>query len=402
MREKGIKEIYLDYAASTPVREEVQKAMQPYFSKEFGNPGSSHCSGQRAKEAVDAARKSVAHLLAAQPEEIIFTGSATESVNLAIKGLARAYKSKGKHIITSKIEHEAVLSTCKYLEKEEDFSVTYLAVDTYGRVSPAEFRKAIRKDTIFASIMYANNEIGTIQPISELAAIAHERSVFFHTDACQAGGALSIDVQNLGVDLLTLNGSKIYGPKGVGVLYLKSGIHLHPLIHGGGQEFGLRSGTLNVPAIIGFATALELAQKECIQENKRLISLRDLLITLLHKKIKGISLNGHPQERLPNNVNIAIDGVDGETVLSYLDMAGICASSGSACSAASKEQSHVLSALGTVNESQAIIRFTLGKETTKEELKKVADILTEIVASLRKINTLKKSNAGISRREFMA
>ena len=379
--------IYVDYAAATPVRKEVLDAMLPYFTEYYGNPGSSHQAGMQAGEAVQAARETIRGIIgAASPEEIIFTGSATESVNLAIKGIARAYKKKGMHIITSKIEHEAVLSTCKYLEQEEGFLVTYLEVDEYGRVHPEAFKKALRKDTILATIMYANNEIGTIQPIQELARLAKAHGVLFHTDACQAGGALDIDVAHLGVDLLTLNAAKIYGPKGIGLLYVRQGISLHPIIHGGGQEFGLRSGTLNVPGIVGFAKALELAQKERQQENQRLTTLRQNFITAITTNISGVTLNGHPVHRLPNNINLTFVGVEGQALLSHLDHAGIAVSSGSACSSASKEPSHVLVAMGIpTDQHHGVIRLTLGKSTTAEDLANVVDVLAEIVTSLRKI-----------------
>lgn len=383
-----MKEIYLDHAATTYTRPEVVEAMQKYFSQEFGNPGSFHTIGLRAKEAVDEARKKVKELVnASKEEEIIFTGSGTESINLAIKGAARANKDKGKHIITSKVEHEAVLKTCYYLEKYEGFEVTYLEVDPYGRVCPEELRKAIREDTILISIMYANNEVGTIQPIKQLAAIAKEHKIPFHTDACQGGGVLDIDVENLGIDLMTLNGSKIYGPKGVGMLYKKSGIKIHPLIHGGGQENRMRSGTQNVPAIVGFAKALELAQLEREEENKRLSSLREKLINGIKEKIPKVMLNGHPVERLPNNANLTILDVEGEAMMLYLNEHGICTSSGSACTSQSLDPSHVILAMGLPYEAaHGTLRFTLGKHTTEEDIDKVLEVLPGIVKSLRKIS----------------
>lgn len=381
-------EIYLDHAATTYVRAEVKTVMEKYFQEEFGNPGSFHTVGLRAKEALNEAREKVRNLInAIYLKEIIFTGSGTESINLAIKGVARANKNRGKHIITSQIEHKAVLETCKYLEKEEGFEITYLGVDKFGRINPEELRKIIRKDTILISIMYANNEIGTIQPIKELAEIAREKGVLFHTDACQAGGALKINVKSLDVDLMTLNGSKIYGPKGIGLLYVRNGVKIHPLIHGGGQEHNLRSGTENIPYIVGFAKALELAQAEAEEENERLRTLSQKLIRGIRERIPKTFLNGHPTERLPNNVNVTILDVEGEAMMLYLNEEGICASSGSACTSHSLQASHVILALGISEEAaHGTLRFTLGKKTTKEDVEKVLEVLPQVVASLRKIS----------------
>ena len=383
-----MEEIYLDHAATTYVREEVLQAMSRYYAEEFGNPGSFHTIGLRAKEALAEARQKIMKLLnAAKEQEIIFTGSGTESINMAIQGIARANKAKGKHIITSKIEHEAVLETCQYLEKQEGFEVTYLDVDKYGQVNPETLKRDIRNDTILISIMYANNEMGTIQKIQELAEIAKQHKVYFHTDACQAGGSLDINVQNLGVDLLTLNGSKIYGPKGVGLLYVRQGVKIHPLIHGGGQENRMRSGTENVPSIIGFAMALELAQAEREQENERLLKLRTKLIDGIKEKVPKIMLNGHPTERLANNANIAILDVEGEAMMLYLNEHGICTSSGSACTSLSLDPSHVILAMGLPYEvAHGTLRFTLGKRTTEEHINKLLEVLPGIVESLRKIS----------------
>jgi len=383
-----MKEIYLDHAATTYVREEVRQAMSKYYSEEFGNPGSFHTIGLRAKEALAEAREKVRKLInAGREHEIIFTGSGTESINMAIKGVAAANKDKGKHIVTSKIEHEAVLETCYYLEKREGFEVTYLDVDRYGQVNPEDLKKAIRDDTILISIMYANNEIGTIQKIKELAEIAKEHKIYFHTDACQAGGTLDIDTQNLGVDLMTINGSKIYGPKGVGLLYKKMSVKMHPLIHGGGQENGMRSGTENTASIIGFAKALELAQSEREEENKRLLHLREKLVDGIKEKVPKVMLNGHPTERLPNNANITILDVEGEAMMLYLNEYGICTSSGSACTSLSLDPSHVILAMGLPYEvAHGTLRFTLGKRTTEEEIDKVLEVLPGIVQSLRRIS----------------
>ena len=287
------------------MRPEVLEAMRPYFEEIYGNPSSFHSIGLEAKNALEDARESVANCLNCNPSEIIFTGSGTESCNMAIKGIAFAHKNKGKHIITQKTEHHAILHSVEWLEKTQGFEVTYLDVDKYGMISPEELEHAIRDDTILISIMYANNEIGTIQPIKEIAKIAKSRNVLCHTDACQAGGILDIDVQNLGVDLMTLNGSKIYGMKGTGLLFKRGGIKLEQWIHGGGHEFGQRAGTENIPGIIGLSKALELAQNERIAESKRLIELRDYLISNVIEKIPNTFLNGHPTERLPNNANIS-------------------------------------------------------------------------------------------------
>ncbi len=372
--------IYLDYAATTPVREEVLKAMLPFFSEKFGNPGSMNSFGAEALDAVDEARLTVAKILNAKINEIIFTGSGTESINLAIKGVARANKTKGNHIITSKIEHPSVLESCKALEKE-GFEVTYLKPESDGSINPEKLKYAIKKNTILASIIYANNEIGTINNIQELGKICKENKIIFHTDACQAAGSLELDVNKLNVDLMTLNGSKIYAPKGIGILYIASKTQIYPIIHGGGQEFKLRSGTENVPGIVGFAKALELAHKESEKENKRLITLRDKLISGILTKIKGSTLNGSRTNRLPNNVNISIPKMEAETLLLMLDEKGIAASTGSACTAKNLAPSHVLTGIG-LKEKQAnsSIRFTLGKYTTEADIDKTLEVLVKIVA----------------------
>lgn len=380
------KEIYLDHASTTYLDPRVTKAMLPYFEKEFGNPGSLHNLGLRAKSAVDNSKKKIAKILNCLPEEIIFTSGGTESINLAIKGVAFA-KGKG-HIITSEIEHPAVLETCRYLEKKS-FSVTYLGVDKFGMISLEDLRKAIRPDTILISIMAANNEIGTIEPITEIGKLCQERKILFHTDACQAGGVLDLDVKKLNINLMTLNGSKIYGPKGIGILYRKKGIRLEPLIHGGGQESGLRSGTENVAGIIGFAKALEIAQSEKDSENKRLVDLRDYFVREVLKRIPKTFLNGHPTKRLPNNANISFLNIEGESILLYLNEAGIYVSTGSACSSHKLEISHVLNAIGLKHDAaHGSIRFTLGKRTTKKDLDAVLKVLPGIIESLRKLSPL--------------
>ncbi|MEM4259962.1 MAG: cysteine desulfurase NifS [Candidatus Woesearchaeota archaeon] len=387
--------IYLDHAATTYVDERVKKAMNPYFSDIYGNPGSFHSIGLLAKQAVDDSRKKIAKILSANENEIIFTASGTESINMAIKGIARAYKNKGNHIITQKTEHHAVLDTCEYLENYEGFKITYLNVDKYGLVNLEQLEKAITKETILITIMYANNEIGTLQPIKEISKIAKKHDIIFHSDACQAAGYLDINVKNLGIDLMSINGSKIYGPKGIGILYIKSGVFIHPLIHGGGQEFGKRSGTENVPYIVGIAKALEIAQHERKNEVERLTKLRDKLIKGLLRIPKSI-LNGHPKKRLPNNVNITFLDIEGESILLYLDKEGICASTGSACTSHSLDPSHVILATGLPYEAaHGSIRFSLGKRTTMHDINKVLRIMPRIVKKLRQLSPVKLNKKDI-------
>jgi len=378
--------IYLDHAATTPMDPRVLKAMEPYLKDQFGNPSSIYQIAQNAKRALDEARSDVSEILGCTPEEIIFTSGGTESDNLAILGTTRANKKKGKHIVTTKIEHHAVLHPCEFLEKE-GFEVTYVDVEPNGIVDAEKVKKAVRDDTILVSVIYANNEIGTIQPIGIIGRFCKKRDIPFHTDACQAAGALDIDVNRLKVSLLTLNGSKIYGPKGVGVLYIKKGIDIRPLMYGGEQERRIRPGTENVAGIAGLATALKLAQKEREKENKRLIGLRDYLIKELKKQIPKVKLNGDQKLRLPNNVNISILDIEGEALLLRLDMAGFAASSGSACTSGSLDPSHIILALGEPYEvAHGSIRFTLGKNTTKKELDKLLKVLPKIVKDLRAIS----------------
>lgn len=398
-----MKQTYLDYAAATPVRKEVAKAMQKFFSEDFANPSSAHAAGKKAQEKVEEAREKIRQVLQAEnASEIIFTGSGTESINLAIKGVMRAYKNKGNHIIATKIEHNAVLETCAYLEKHENCTVTYLDVDEFGRINLCDVEKAITPKTVLISIMYANNEIGTIQPITEIAKIARAHNVFFHSDACQAAGALEINVQQIGVDLLTLNGSKIYGPKGNGLLYIRRKIDLFPLIHGGGQEFGFRSGTENVAGIAGLAVALELAEKERVKEAKRLCTLRNYFIERVLTEVQSSRLNGCKlnnislndsdkfSQRLPNNVNISFADVDAETLLKMLSAERIYVSAGSACTANSVKISHVLKAIKVPEElAMGTLRFTLGRETTKKKLDRTLSILKESIEWIRKTGTPK-------------
>ena len=385
-------EIYFDHASTTYVYERVKEAMDKYFSDEYGNPGSFNTVGLRAKNAMDESREKISKILDCTPQEIIFTGSGTESINLAIKGFAKANKNKGNHIITQKTEHEAVLETCNYLEKEEGFKVTYLDVDEYGLIIPDELEKAITNETILVSIMYANNEIGTVQNIKEISEICRKHKVKFHTDACQAAGYLDIDVQNLGIDLMSINGSKLYGPKGIGLLYARRGIMLKPIIHGGGQEFGLRSGTENVPYIVGMAKALEIAQREKDAEVTRLTNLRDYLINNIIDNIPKTFLNGHPSNRLPNNVNITFLDVEGEAIMLMMNEYGICASSGSACTSKSLDPSHVILGIGLPYEAaHGSIRFTLGKRTTKEGIDKLLNVLPGIIEYLRQASPVNLS-----------
>jgi len=386
-QQKKSKIIYLDHAATTYMDPRVKEAMDPYFEDVYGNPGSLHQIGLRAREVIDKSKETIAKIINCQSKEIIFTSGGTESINLAIKGVA--FRKGEGHIITSKIEHPAVLETCHYLE-QKGFKVTYLEVDNNGLIDPKELEKAITKETILITIMYANNEIGTVEPIKEIGEIAKKHKIIFHTDACQAAGALDLDVKKINVDLMTLNGSKIYGPKGVGILYKSADVKLEPLIHGGGQEFGLRSGTENVPGIIGFTKALELSQTEKEIENIRLIKLRDYLIKELLEKIPKSFLNGHKTKRLPNNVNISFLDVEGESILLYLDQKGVEISTGSACSSQKLEVSHVLDAIGLIHDAaHGSIRFTLGHRTTKEDLDYTVMVLKEIIENLRRISPIK-------------
>ncbi|MBC7225181.1 MAG: aminotransferase class V-fold PLP-dependent enzyme, partial [Anaerolineae bacterium] len=340
--------IYLDHAATTPVDPRVVETMLPYWTEQYGNPSSIYSLGRAAARAMEEARETVAGILHCEPREVIFTSCGTESDNLAIRGVAFARRAagKGNHIITSSVEHHAVGHTVEQLVKHFGFEATFLPVDQYGVVDPDEVRKAIRKDTVLISIMYANNEIGTIEPIAEIGAIAREHGIPFHTDAVQAGGALSLDVNALNVDLLSLSAHKFYGPKGVGVLYARRGVSFWPMQTGGGQERRRRAGTENVPYIVGLATALRLAYEELEEHNARLIRLRDRLIQGVLERIPDSQLTGHPTNRLPNSASFVFRGIEGESILLNLDMEGICASSGSACTSASLEPSHVLLALG--------------------------------------------------------
>jgi len=387
-----MKRIYLDYAATTPTHPEVVKAMLPYFTEAFGNPSSIYSYGQEAQGATEEARAKVADLIGARDEEIVFTSGGTEADNLALKGVALTNESRGNHIITSSTEHHAVLETCQFLEKR-GFQVTYLPVDEYCMVDPGDVKKAITDKTILISVMHANNEVGTIAPVTEIGRIAREAGVYFHTDAVQAVGHIPVDVNELGVDLLSMSAHKLYGPKGVGALYIRKGTRLTPLMHGGEQERRRRASTENVPGIVGFGRAAELAQQEISQEVQHLTYLRDQLIKGLLERIDHIRLNGHPQRRLPNNINVSVDFVEGESMLLNLDLEGICASTGSACSSSSLEPSYVLLAMGLPPEqAHGSLRFTLGKWTTEEDISRVLEVLPRVIAKLRAMSPLLKGH----------
>jgi len=383
-----MRKIYLDYAATTPTDPEVLKAMLPYFTDRFGNPSSIHSFGQEAKAAVEKARREIASFLGAKQDEIIFTSGGSESDNFAIKGVAYANKHKGNHIITSSIEHHAVIKSCEFLEKM-GFEVTYLPVSKDGLVDPEDVKKAITDKTILISIMHASNEIGTIQPIKEIGKIAREKKIYFHSDAVQTFGHLHINVDELNVDLLSVSAHKLCGPKGIGILYVRKGTKIVSFIHGGGQERKRRASTENVPAIVGFGKAVEIAKKTMDEEVKKLVILRDKLIKGILEKIDNVYLNGHPVRRLPNNVNVSVESIEGESMLLNLDMEGIAASTGSACTSASLEASHVLLALGLSHElAHGSLRFTLGRYTEEEDINKVLEILPKIVKKLRSISPL--------------
>ena len=387
-----MKRIYLDYAATTPTHPEVAKAMLPYFIDAFGNPSSIYSYGQEAKGAVEEARGKVANLINARDEEIVFTSGGTEADNFALKGVAFANENRGNHIVTSSIEHHAVIESFKFLERR-GFSVTYLPVDDYGLIDPDAVRKAISEKTILISVMHANNEVGTVEPITEIGRIAREAGIYFHTDAVQAAGHIPVDVNELGVDLLSMSAHKLYGPKGVGALYIRKGTKLVSFMHGGEQERRRRASTENVPGIVGFGKAVELARQEMSEEEKRLTCLRDQFVKGLIERIDHTRLNGHPSMRLPNNVNVSIDYVEGESMVLNLDLEGICASTGSACSSSNLEPSHVLLAMGLSHEhAHGSLRFTLGKWTTEDEIRQVLEVLPRIVAKLRAMSPLLKSH----------
>jgi cysteine desulfurase len=381
-----IKKIYLDYAATTPLDPRVTKEMVLHFKKSFGNTMSLHSFGQAAKEVLEDSREKVASLMAADPEEVIFTGSATEANNLVLKGVAFANKSRGKHIIISAIEHPCIMESARWLGRQ-GFKITELKVDGDGLVDPREVEKALRKDTILVSVMHANNEIGTIQPIAEIGAVCRKAGVYFHTDAAQTFGKIPVNVHGMNVDLLTASSHKMYGPKGAACLFKRKSVKIEPLLHGGGHEGGLRSSTINVPAIAGFAKACELCGQEMASEAERLSRLRDKLISGILKSVKDSRLNGHAVKRLPNNVNVSFSFVEGESLMMQLDLMGIAVSTGSACSSRKLEPSHVLKAIGLKpHQIHGSLRLSLGRQTTREEIGYVIEAIPKVVEKLRKIS----------------
>jgi cysteine desulfurase len=388
---KPLNRIYVDYAATTPTHPEVVKAMLPYFGEVFGNPSSIHSYGQEARAAVEASRTKLANFIGARNEEIVFTSGGTESDNFSIKGVAYANEAKGNHIITTPIEHHAVLEPCHFLGKR-GYQITVLPVDKYGLVDPEEVRKAISTKTILVSVMHASNEVGTIQPLAEIGKITREAGVYLHTDAVQTVGHLPIKVNELNVDLLSLSGHKLYGPKGVGALYIRKGTRITPVMQGGGQEDGRRGSTYNVPGIVGLGKAIDIASLEMNQEAKRLSAFRDRLINGIQQKIEFVSLNGHPTRRLPNNANLSIAFVEGEATLLTLDFEGICASTGSACSSESSEPSHVLTAMQIpAEQARCSLRFSLGKWTGEADIERILEVLPRVITKLREVSPLYKA-----------
>lgn len=384
---KRVKKIYLDYAATTPIDPRVLKAMLPYFSEKFGNTMSLHSFGQEAKVALEESREVISEFLGAKPNEIIFTSSATESNNLALKGIAFANRNKGNHIVISEIEHNCIMESAKWLQTQ-GFEITKLKVDKYGLVDPDQVKKAIKKNTILVSIIHASNEIGTIEPIEIIGKICRERGVYFHTDAAQSFGKIPIDVNRMNIDLLTASSHKIYGPKGAAILYVREKVKIVPILHGGGHEMGLRASTVNVPAIVGFARAIEICKKEMKKESERLIKLRDKLIKGVLEKIKGSHLTGHPKKRLPNIASFWFEGLEGESIVLQLDLLGIAASTGSACSTEKLEPSHVLLAIGLKPwQAHGSLRLSLGRWTKEKEIDYVLKVLPKVIENLRKISS---------------
>ncbi|MDD3465255.1 MAG: cysteine desulfurase NifS [Candidatus Cloacimonetes bacterium] len=386
--------IYLDHAATTYTKPEVLEEMLPYFTEQYGNPSSVHIFGREARKALDLARDRTAKALNADPTNIFFTGSGTEADNWAIKGAALSNQKKGNHIITTTIEHHAVLHTCQHLERN-GFKVTYLPVDEYGLLDAEQVRNAITDKTILISVMAANNEIGTIQPIKEIGSIAKEKGVLFHTDAVQAIGSVPIDVEEMNIDLLSLSAHKFYGPKGVGALYMRKGVKTQQMIHGGAQERNRRAGTENLPAIVGLGKAIELAVQDIPGHNARLKALRDRLISGILSTVEHTRLNGHPEKRLPGNVNFSFEFIEGEALLLSLDIKGIAGSSGSACTSGSLDPSHVLLAIGLPHEiAHGSLRLTLGENNTNEDIDYVLEVLPQVVQRLREMSPLFNQQEG--------
>jgi cysteine desulfurase len=383
-----MKRIYLDYAATTPTDPKVLEAMQPFFFDKFGNPSSIHSFGQEAKKAIEESRETLAQFLGASPQEIVFTSGGTESDNFAIEGVAFALEKKGNHIITTAIEHHAVTEPCKFLEKS-GFKASYVGVDKQGLVDPADIKKVINNKTILISVMHANNEIGTIQPISEIGEIARESGICFHTDAVQTVGHIPVNVDELGVDLLSLSAHKFYGPKGVGALYIRKGTRIEGFLRGGDQERGRRASTHNTSGIVGLGKAIELCRDKMMQEGEFQKKMRDRLIKEIPEKISEVLLNGHPTQRLPNNINFSIKYIEGESILLNLDMLGIAASTGSACTSTSLEPSHVLLAIGLSHEiAHGSLRISLGRWTKEEDISYLLEQLPEVVNKLRAMSPL--------------
>lgn len=382
------KKVYFDHAATTPTDQQVVDAMLPYFTEQYGNPSSIYEIARGNKQAIDQAREQVASAINAESREIYFTAGGTEADNWAIKGIAESYKDKGNHIITTEMEHHAVLHTCEYLERQ-GYKVTYLPVDEFGLVSVKDVEQAITEETILISVMFANNEIGTVQPIKEIGEVAKKHNIMFHTDAVQAIGHIPVDVKEMNIDLLSLSGHKLYGPKGIGALYVRKGVKLRAFIHGGAQERRRRGGTENVPAIVGLGKAIEIAMANMEEENKKLTELRDYLIERISEDIPYCKLNGHPTERLPGNVNFSFHFIEGEALLISLDMYGIFCSSGSACTSGSLDPSHVLLAIGLPHEiAHGSLRVSLGKHNTKEDADYLLEKLPLVLQRLRDMSPL--------------
>lgn len=380
--------VYLDNNATTPVDPLVLEAMLPYYKQEYGNASGIYSKGQSAKIAIEKARTVIGEALGTEPVDIIFVSGGTEADNFAIKGVAYSYQNKGRHIITTKVEHSAVLKTCQYLEKN-GFSVTYLDVDKTGLVSPEDVKNAITDRTILATVMHSNNEVGTVQPIQAIADICKEKGVLFHTDAVQSFGKIPLDVEKMGVDLLSLSAHKIYGPKGIGILYVRKKVDLIPMMHGGPHERKLRAGTENVPLIVGFGKAVEIAVKNISEEPDRIRNLRDMLHQGLLSSLTHLHLNGHPTQRLPGVLNIGFEYVEGESIILNFDMKGICASTGSACTSGSLEPSHVLTAMGVDPViSQGSVRFSVGRMNTEKDIKYCIKVIPPIIKRLREMSPL--------------
>ncbi len=383
-----MKRIYLDHNSTTPLHPEVLEAILPYYKEAFGNPSTIYSFGQETRKATDEARDKVANLIGASPEEIIFTSGGTEADNLALKGVAAALEKKGKHIVASSIEHHAVLSTLKYLEKR-GYKVSFLPVDEYSFLNPKKVKEAITSQTILISVMHANNEVGTIEPISEIGEIARKTGIYLHTDAVQTIGKIKVNVDDLKVDLLSLSAHKFYGPKGAGALYVRKGTRIYPLLHGGYQERRRRAGTENVAGIVGLGKAAEIASKEMVQQSRRESNLRDRLEKMIKENISYCRLNGHPTQRLPNTLNLSFEFIEGESLILNLDLKGIAVSTGSACTSGSLEPSHVLMAMGVAPEiAQGSIRFSLGRDNRKEDIDYTVENLVEIVTRLREMSPL--------------